>query len=84
MRFAHVENRQLQDLLEFGWNGDEDDICQALTYSADCVAEDAQNELLDQRIVDARADALEDAEFAWNEEGDGFAAAESLRVLWSI
>jgi len=84
MRFAHVENRQLRDLLEFGWNGDEDDICQALTYSADCVAEDAHNELLDQRIVDARARALEDAEHAWNELGDGFAAAESLRVLWGV
>ena len=84
MRFAHVENKQLQDLLEFGWNGDEDDICQAITYSADCVAEDAHNEMLDTRVVDARADALVNAEYAWNEEGDGFAAAEYLRELWSV
>mgnify|MGYP000176085663 FL=1 len=84
MRFAHVENKQLQDLLEFGWNGDEDDICNALTYSAECVAEDAQNELLDTRIVEARVEALEDAEAAWNDEGDGFAAGDFLRFLWSI
>lgn len=82
--FAHVENKQLKDLLEYGWNGDEDDICQALTYTAECVAADVHNELLDERIVDARAEALRNAEDAWNQDGDGFNAAEFLRDCWNI
>ena len=49
--FSHVENNNLRSLLENGWDGDEDSICQALTYSSDCVAKDAFNELLDMRIV---------------------------------
>jgi hypothetical protein len=48
------------------------------------VAEDAHNEMLDLRIVDARAQALEDAELAWNEDGDGFEAVDFLRELWQI
>lgn len=84
MNFAHVENKNLRSLLEQGWQGDEDDICRALTLSADCVAQDAFNELLDMRIVDARAAALDNASHAWNEEGDGFAAVDCLRELWMI
>ena len=84
MDFAHLEDQTLATLLTAGWDGDEDSICQALTYSADCVARDAFNEMLDMRVVEARAQALEDAEFAWNEEADGFGAVESLRELWSI
>lgn len=84
MKFGHVEDKSLQTLLEQGWQGDEDDICRALTLSADCVAQDAFNELIDMRIVDARADALAEAEHAWNEEGDGFAAVDCLRELWMI
>ena len=84
MNFGHVENASLRQLLENGWDGDEDSICTALTYSADCVAEDAHNEMLDLRIVDARAWAFEQAELAWNEEGDGFEAVDFLRELWQI
>jgi hypothetical protein len=84
MKFDHVEDRQLRDLLENGWNGDEDTVCCALTYSAECVAADSLNELLDYRVVDARADALAEAEHAWNSDGDGFEAVEQLRKLWLI
>lgn len=84
MNFDHVENKNLRNLLVNGWDGDEDSICQALTYSADCMAEDLHNELLDERIVEQRARELGDAEFCWNEEGDGFEAVECLRSLWSI
>lgn len=84
MNFGHVKNHQLRHLLETGWNGDEDGIAAALTYSAGCVEQDVFNEMLDMRVVDARAAALEAAEAAWNDEGDGFAAVESLQELWSI
>jgi hypothetical protein len=84
MNFGHVENASLRQLLENGWNGDEDSICQALTYSAECVNDDLHNESLDERIVDARAWAFEQAELAWNEEGDGFEAVDFLRELWQI
>jgi hypothetical protein len=84
MNFGHVENASLRQLLENGWDGDEDSICRALTYSADCVAEDAHNEMLDFSIVCARSMELEWAEISWNEEGDGFGAVEHLQKLWSI
>lgn len=84
MKFDHLEEKWLQDLLENNWDGDEDTVCQALTYSRDCVEQDVHNELLDFRIVEARADALEQAEIAWNELGDGFAAVEELQKLWNI
>lgn len=84
MNFDHVENANLRELLVNGWDGDEDSICQALTYSAECVAADVHNELLDDRIVCARSMEIEWAEIMWNEEGDGFGAVEHLRKLWSI
>ena len=84
MNFGHVENNMLRSLLENGWDGDEDSVCEALTHSADCVAQDAFNELLDMRVVDARSAALDNAEQAWNTEGDGFAAVDYLRELWLI
>lgn len=84
MRFDHVEDTNLKELLTQGWDGDEDVICQALTLSEQCVSEDAHNQLLDTRIVDARAAALEEAEHCWNELGDGHAAVESLRKLWEV
>jgi hypothetical protein len=84
MNFDHVENSSLRELLDNGWDGDEDSICQALTYSAECVDADEQNELLDERVLCARSMELEYAEISWNEEGDGFAAVDHLRRLWSI
>jgi hypothetical protein len=84
VNFDHVENTTLKTLLENGWDGDEDSICTALAYSAVCVAEDEQNELLDERIVCARSMEMEWAEIAWNEEGDGFGAVEHLQKLWQI
>jgi hypothetical protein len=84
MNFGHVENASLRRLLENGWDGDEDSICQALTYSANCVSADLHNELLDERIVCARSMEIEWAEIAWNEEGDGFGAVEHLQKLWQI
>jgi hypothetical protein len=84
MNFDHVENTSLRELLVNGWDGDEDSICQALYYSAECVDADEQNELLDERVLCARSMELEYAEISWNEEGDGFAAVDHLRRLWSI
>jgi hypothetical protein len=82
--FAHVENQRLRELLENGWDGDEDSICQALTYSAKCVDEDETNEFISSEIYCARSMELEYAEISWNEEGDGFAAVDHLRKLWSV
>jgi hypothetical protein len=84
MNFAHVENKMLQDLLENGWNGDEDVICQALILSAECVDADEHNELIDERIWCARSMELEHAEISWNEEGDGAATVDHLRRLWNV
>lgn len=84
MYWDHIENDLLRNLLTNGWDGDEDTICQALCYSSDAVAADVHNELLDSRIVEARAATLADAEAEWNEEGDGFATVDRLRDLWTI
>jgi hypothetical protein len=83
-KFPHVEDRQIRDLLEFGWNGDEDEICQALTKTRRAFNEDEQNEMIPGPVIAARESAIDDAEGWWNEEGDGFRAAESLRDYWKV
>lgn len=83
-KFPHVEDRQIRDLLEYGWNGDEDDICQALHKTRLAFEEDRHNELIPYAVLAAREAAIEDAEGWWNDEGNGFRAADELRNFWKV
>lgn len=83
-KFPHVEDQQIRDLLEWGWNGDEDEICQALHKTREAFAEDEQNEMISGAVLTARASAIDDAEGWWNEEGNGFRAADELRNYWRV
>lgn len=83
-KFPHVVDRQIRDLLEYGWNGDEDDICQALHKTRMAYNEDIHNQDIPFDVLGHRGQAIDDAEGWWNEEGNGFRAAESLRDYWRV
>lgn len=55
---------------------DEDSICQALTFSREHFHD--RSELQSEHTEDA----LEEAEWQWNEEGDAEGALDSLRTFW--
>lgn len=78
----HISERWLKELLTTGWQGDEDVICQALAYTSDCLGKDERNELISERVIAQRRGYHEDASYAWNEQGNGFDAVESLRDYW--
>lgn len=78
--FEHVEQEWLRKVLL----GDvsEDKICQALEYTRRCLSEDYDNENVSLADLDYRFEWLEDAELAWNEEGDMMWALDSLKNVW--
>lgn len=78
--FANVPDQRLRGILERG-ETDEDSICSALFRTREAF-DAAWNAGLP-----ASAEALghlEEAEYAWNEEGDGSTALESLRSFWRM
>lgn len=80
MTYEHITEPTVLRVLQ----GDisEDAICQALHASQECVSQDLLAGEVDPLVLDARLDALNDALFAWNEEGDAAACVEALRTLW--
>jgi hypothetical protein len=84
MDFDHIEQEWLRNLLENGWDGDEDTICQALTYTENCLAEDDLNEHIPAGLMTSRTEFFEEASDSWNLEGDGFGAVDALRKAWDI
>jgi hypothetical protein len=83
-KFPHVEDQQIRDLLEYGWNGDEDEMCSALFKTRQAFEQDRKNEMIPEAVLRHREDSIDDAEGWWNEEGDGFSAADSLRDYWRV
>lgn len=78
--FGHVEQDWLRKILE----GDvsEDAICEALAYTRECLEEDSGDEEVSLAALEYRLHWLEDAECAWNEEGDMMWSLDSLRNVW--
>jgi hypothetical protein len=78
--FNHVEQEWLRNILL----GDvsEDAICKALTYTRQCLEEDSGDEEVSLAALDYRLTWLEDAEYAWNDEGNTMWALESLQNVW--
>jgi hypothetical protein len=80
--YNHVTNPKLKALLINGFNGDEDSICQALTYTESCLNEDMQNEDIPYSVLDQRESAFISASEAWNDLADGQESVEYLRAFW--
>lgn len=80
--FDHVDDANTRAVLA----GDlsEDAICQALTWANQCCQADQHNEDVSFEMQAARAEALENAEYEWNEEGDAFECVEHLKQFWSV
>ncbi len=78
--YAHVVDKKIRSVLE----GDvsEDAICYALTQSRDAVMQDQFNPDVSYETLAAREEAIDDAEFCWNEEGDLDGALEGLQRFW--
>lgn len=79
--FSHVTDKTLRATLEGDFS--EDSICQALTTTAEALEADRGNEDVPAKALSIREQAFEDADFAWNEEGDAAACLEALRTFWS-
>ncbi len=79
--FAHVEDLKIQSVL----NGDvsEDAICYALTQSREAVMQDQFNPDVSYKVLAIREAAIDEAEFAWNEDGDLDEMLAALRRFWS-
>ncbi len=79
--FAHVEDLKIQSVL----NGDvsEDAICYALTQSREAVMQDQFNPDVSYKVLAIREAAIDEAEFAWNEDGDLDETLAALRRFWS-
>ena len=79
--FGHIDDPGLRATLEGDFS--EDSICQALTTTAAALEADKENEDVPYKALAIREQAYEDADFAWNEEGDAAACLEALRTFWS-
>ena len=80
MEYAHIEQEWLRNILL----GDvsEDAICKALVYTRECIEEDGGDEELPLEVYIYRLAWLEEAECAWNDEGDMMSALDSLINVW--
>lgn len=78
--FAHVEDQKIQSVL----NGDvsEDAICYALTQTRRAVMEDQFNPDVSYKVLAIREEAIDTAEFCWNEEGDLDGTLDALQRYW--
>ena len=80
--YNHVTDPVVRAVLD----GDisEDAICLALTVTSAALIVDMHSTDLgiDLTVLDARRQDYEDADYAWNEEGDAAACVEALRRYW--
>jgi hypothetical protein len=83
MTFDHIIDTRLQNILT-ARSLEEDDICYALTVTADAISTDMQDSELDLTIVDARLAAYNDADGWWNEEGNAERSMDSLVTYWTV
>ncbi len=79
--FAHVEDALIRSVLL----GDvsEDAICYALTKTRDALMQDQFNPDVSYKVLAIREAAIDEAEFAWNEDGDLDEMLAALRRFWS-
>jgi alpha-galactosidase/6-phospho-beta-glucosidase family protein len=78
--FDHVEDQKIRSLLL----GDvsEDAICYALTQSRDALMSDQFNPDVSYKTLAIREEAIDDAEFCWNDEGDLDGTLAGLQRFW--
>ena len=81
MTFDHVIDTRLQNILT-ARSLEEDDICYALTVTADAISTDMQDSELDLTIVEARLAAYNDAHDQWYDEGNAERSMDSLVTYW--
>lgn len=79
----HVDHKITREVLS-QVSLDDDSICQALSFAMQCNQADQHNEEVSFEILQARCEAYENAELAWNEEGDLNGTVEYLRRFWSV
>lgn len=79
--FAHVEDQTLRETLEGDFS--EDTICHSLNVTRDALEADRGNEDVSFKSFAIREKAYEEADYAWNEEGDTAECLEALRTFWS-
>ncbi len=79
--FAHVADDKIRGVL----TGDvsEDAICYALTQTRKAVMEDQFNPDVSYKTLAIREEAIDDAEFCWNDEGDLDGTLDALQRYWS-
>jgi len=80
MEYGHIEQEWLRNILL----GDvsEDAICKALVYTRECLEEDSGDDDVSFAALEYRLAWLEEAECAWNDEGDMMGALDSLINVW--
>lgn len=78
--FDHVADQKIRSLLL----GDvsEDAICYALTQSRDALMADQFNPDVSYKTLAIREEAIDDAEFCWNDEGDLDGTLSGLQRFW--
>lgn len=78
--FDHVEDKLIRSVLM----GDvsEDAICYALSKSRQALMEDQFNPDVSYKTLAIREEAIDDAEFLWNDEGDLDGALVGLQRFW--
>ncbi len=79
--FAHVTDPEIRATLEGDFS--EDSICHALVATEEALEDDRLNPDIEGKALAIREQAYEDAEHAWNEEGDAAECLEQLRKFWS-
>ena len=79
--FSHVTDNCLRKTLEIN-DSSEDAICHALTVTSNALEEDKANVDIADKVLSARQEAYEDADHAWNQEGDGQKALDALKAFW--
>lgn len=80
--FAHVTDGLVRRVLLREVGGDA--IADAITITENAWQHDATNEEVPFDVLDARDDALGEALFYWNDEGDEHRTVEALRTFWSV
>jgi hypothetical protein len=83
MQLDHITSAAVRDVLSGADHGG-DAIADALSETERCFAEDLHIEEIPFHTLEARNDALCDAQQAWNEDGDEEAAIEALRRFWMV
>lgn len=81
--FNHVDDKITRGVL-LHTSTDEDSICHALDFAAQCLQADQHNEDVSFEVYASRVIAFESACDWWNEEARLDKTVESLQDFWSI